>query len=157
MQIHSNMTCHTALLAFNSNSCSKRLSVSLFLRGVLISEPDEYNLSTGADDGTVAFSFRNRYFTVGNWCSTSSDSSHSFSKKRRHSIVTLFTAISWLSSGSSKSKKSSFVANCADAVVEVAVSVVSLSTATALHSQRKAPLTNSFRLSLTQKYFIKVF
>jgi len=36
----------------------------------------------------------------------------------------LFTAISWLFSGSSKSKKSSFVANCADAEVEVAVSVV---------------------------------
>jgi len=60
------MTCHTALFDFSSNNCSKRLSVSLFLRGVLISDPDENNLSTGADDGTVAFSFRNRYFTVGN-------------------------------------------------------------------------------------------
>ena len=142
------MTCHTALLAFNSNSCSKRLSVSLFLRGVLISEPDENNLSTGADDGTVAFSFRNKYFTVGNWCRTSSDSSHGSSKKRKHSIVILFTAISWLFTGSSKSKKSSFVANCTNAEVEVAVSVVALSAATA---ERKASLTNSFRLSLTHR------
>ena len=68
-----------------------------------------------------------------------SDSSHGSSKKRKHSIVTLFTAISWLFSGSSKSKKSSFVANCADAEVEVAVAVVALLAATALHSERKPP------------------
>jgi hypothetical protein len=134
------------LFAFNSNNCSKRLSVSLFLRGVLISDPDENNLSTGADDGTVAFSFRNRYFTVGNWCRTSSDSSHGSSKKRKHSILTLFNAISWLFCGSSKSKKSSFIANCADAEVQAGVSVVALSAATALHSK------DSLR-----KYFIKVF
>jgi len=38
----------------------------------------------------------------------------------------LFTAISWLFSGSSKSKKSSFssVADCADAAVEFGISMV---------------------------------
>jgi len=62
-----------SIVSLQSNGCSKRLSVSLFLRGELISEPHENNLSSGANDGTVAFSFRNRsYFTVGNWCRTSS-------------------------------------------------------------------------------------
>jgi len=91
---------HSIVSLQQQQYCSKRLSVSLFLRGVLISEPHETNLSTGADDGTVAFSFRTRYFTVRNWCRTSSASSHGSSKKRKHSIVTLFTAISWLFSGS---------------------------------------------------------
>ena len=72
------------------------------------SEPVENNLSTGADEGTVAFSFRKRYFTDGNWQSVSKDSEHGSSRKRKHSVVTLFTAVTWHVPGwSSKSKKSS--------------------------------------------------
>jgi len=48
---NSNVKCYTALFDFKSKSCSKRLSIRRFLHG----DPDENNLSTGADDSTVAF------------------------------------------------------------------------------------------------------
>ena len=62
-------TVYTASFVISSSNCSIRVSVSLFLRGVLIKAPAEKSLSTGAEDGSVVFRRRNSCWTDG-YCFT---------------------------------------------------------------------------------------